>query len=112
LAGSVAPGRRGSSAHDPPDRLAGYLANFGSRIIGLTGSSDQIAAAAMAYRVYYSPVEHEQSGVDLVDHSTFLYLMNPIGALDVLVRPNISADQLAAALRARMSSQKQTARAG
>ncbi len=95
-------------AHDTPDRLAGYLANFGSRIIGLTGSSDEIAAAAKAYRVYYSPVEHEQSGVDLVDHTTLLYLMNPSGALVVLVRPTISADQLAAALRARLSSQKQT----
>ena len=99
-------------AHDTPDRLTSYLANFGSRIIGLTGSSEQIAAAAKVYRVYYSPVEHEQSGVDLVDHSTFLYLMNPSGALDVLVRPTISADQLAAALRVRLSSQKQTARAG
>jgi protein SCO1 len=91
-------------AHDTPDRLAGYLANFGSRIIGLTGSGDQIAAAAKAYRVYYSPVEHEQSGIDLVDHSTFLYLLNSGGTLDVLVRPTISADQLAAALRARLSS--------
>ena len=97
---------------DTPEKLAGYLANFGSRIIGLTGSSEQIAAAARAYRVYYSPVDHEQSGVDLLDHSTFLYLMNPSGALDVLVRPTISADQLAAALRVRLSSQKQAVRAG
>jgi cytochrome oxidase Cu insertion factor (SCO1/SenC/PrrC family) len=99
-------------AHDTPDRLAGYLTNFESRIIGLTGSSEQIAAAAKAYQLYYSPVEHEQSGVDLVDHSTFLYLMNPTDALDLLVRPTITADQLAAALRVRLSSQKQTARAG
>ena len=60
-------------ARDTPDRLAGYLANFGSRIIGLTGNSEQIAAAAKAYRVYYSPAEHEQSGIDLVSHSTLLY---------------------------------------
>ena len=99
-------------ARDTPDRLAGYVANFGSRTIGLTGSSEQIAAAAKAYRVYYSPAEHEQSGADLVGHSTFLYLMNPSSKLDALIRPDISADQLAAALRARLSSQTQTARPG
>jgi protein SCO1/2 len=95
-------------ARDTPHRLAGYLANFGSRIIGLTGDSEQIAAVAKAYRVYYSPGEHEQSGIDLVSHSTFLYLMNSSGKLDTLFRPDITADQLAAALRARLASQKQT----
>lgn len=57
-------------ARDTPDRLAQYVANFGPRIIGLTGNSEQIAAVAKAYRVYYSPAEHEQSGVDLLSHST------------------------------------------
>jgi protein SCO1/2 len=99
-------------AHDTPERLAGYLANFGSRIIGLTGNSDQIAAVAKAYRVYYSPAEHEQSGADLVNHSTVLYLMNPSGKLDALLRPDTDVDQLAAALRARVASQEQTARPG
>jgi protein SCO1/2 len=96
-------------ARDTPDRLAGYVANFGPRIIGLTGNSEQIAAVAKAYRVYYSPAEHEKSGVDLVGHSTLLYLMNPSGKLEALLRPDISADQLAAALRAHLASQKQTA---
>jgi protein SCO1 len=69
----------------------------------LTGGSEQIAAVAKAYRVYYSPAEHERSGIDLVSHSTFLYLMNPDGRLDALFRPEVSAGQLAAALRARLS---------
>ena len=95
---------------DIPTRLAGYLANFGSRIIGLTGTNEQIDAVAKAYRVYYSPAEHEQSGIDLVSHSTFLYLMNPSGRLDALLRPDTSGDQLAAVLREHLGSQKQTAR--
>jgi cytochrome oxidase Cu insertion factor (SCO1/SenC/PrrC family) len=99
-------------ARDTPDRLTGYLANFGSRIIGLTGNSEQIAAVAKAYRVYYSPAEHEQSGADLVSHSTLLYLMNPSGKLDDFLRSDTDADELAALLRARLASQKQTARPG
>lgn len=49
-------------ARDTPARLASYLANFDPSIIGLTGTDAQIAEAAKAYRVYYSPAEHEKSG--------------------------------------------------
>jgi protein SCO1/2 len=97
-------------ARDTPEKLAEYLANFDTRIVGLTGSSEQIAAVAKAYRVYYSPAEHEQSGADLVSHSTFLYLMNPSGKLDALFAQDISADQLTAALRIRLAAQRQSAR--
>ena len=38
-------------ARDTPSRLFSYLENFDTRIIGLTGSNDQIAAVAKAYRV-------------------------------------------------------------
>jgi protein SCO1/2 len=94
-------------AHDTPRRLTDYLANFGSRIVGLTGSDEQIAAAAKAYRVYYTPAEHEQSGADMVSHSTFLYLMHPGGKLDAVFPQNVSGGQLTAALRARLSSSRQ-----
>jgi protein SCO1 len=92
-------------ARDTPAQLADYLANFDSRISGLTGSSEQIAAAAKAYRVYYSPAQHDQSGADLVSHSTFLYLMNPSGKLEALFSQDASADAMAAELRSRLSSQ-------
>jgi cytochrome oxidase Cu insertion factor (SCO1/SenC/PrrC family) len=91
-------------AHDTPSKLTEYLGNFDTRITGLTGSSEQIAAAAAAYRIYYSPAEHEQSGADLVSHSTFIYLMNPAGKLDALFSQDAETDTLATALRARLSS--------
>jgi protein SCO1/2 len=91
-------------AHDTPDKLNGYLTNFDTHIIDLTGSNEQIAAAAKAYRVYYSPSQHEQSGADLVSHSTFIYLMNPTGKLAALFSQDIDADTLTAALRTRLSS--------
>lgn len=90
-------------AHDRPDRLTAYLTNFDARIVGLTGSDEQIATAAKAYRVYYAPTEPEQSGADIVSHSTFLYLMNPSGKLEALFSQDISDDRLTAALRARLS---------
>jgi cytochrome oxidase Cu insertion factor (SCO1/SenC/PrrC family) len=106
LAGRVAPlFITVDPSRDTPARLASYLKNFDPRIVGLTGSSEQIAEAAKVYRVYYSPAEHEQSGVDLINHSAFLYLMGPDGKLAALFSADITAERLAAALRERLSAQ-------
>ena len=91
-------------ARDTPARLASYLANFDPRIIGLTGSATQIAEAAKAYRVYYAAARHEESGADLVSHSTFLYLMDPTGKFIALLPSDVDADTLAATLRAKLNA--------
>ena len=91
-------------ARDTPARLASYLANFDPRIIGLTGSETQVAEAARAYRVYYAPARHEESGADLVSHSTFLYLMDPTGKFSALLPSDVDADKLAAMLRAKLKA--------
>lgn len=88
---------------DTPERLANYLENFDARITGLTGSDDQVAAVAKAYRVYYEPGKTEESGADLVSHSTFLYLINPSGKLNALFSQDVTPEKLTHALRARLS---------
>jgi protein SCO1/2 len=96
-------------ARDTPSRLASYLENFDTRIVGLTGSNEQITEAAKAYRIYYAPAEHEQSGADIVSHSTFLYLMNPNGKIDSLFNQDVDAHKLADTLRMRLSTQQSAA---
>lgn len=96
-------------ARDTPERLASYLENFDTRITGLTGSDQQIAAVAKAYRVYYEPGHHEESGADVVSHSTFLYLMDPSGKLNALFSQDVPPEKLTAALRTRLSSPQQAA---
>ncbi len=91
-------------ARDTPTRLTSYLANFDSRIVGLTGSDQQIAQVAKAYRVYYSPADHEKSGADIVGHSTFLYLVGPGGRFDALLPSDADADKLATLLRAKLAA--------
>jgi cytochrome oxidase Cu insertion factor (SCO1/SenC/PrrC family) len=93
-------------ARDTPQQLASYLENFDTRIIGLTGSNEQIATAAKAYRVYYNASQNEQSGADLVSHSTFLYLMDPNGKLNALFSQDVTPEKLTAALRTRLSSKQ------
>src|SRR3954447_24211281 len=66
---------------DTPAVVKQYAAAFGHRVIGLTGSAEQIAKVSKEYRVYYA--EHRTGpGPDdyAMDHSSILYLMGPDGA--------------------------------
>lgn len=69
--------------------------------LGLTGTPEQVAAAAKAYRVVY---EKAGTGPDyLVNHSTAIYLMDPKGrfrrVLSYGMTPEQVADQIRAAMR-------------
>lgn len=51
---------------------------FHPKMIGLTGSHEQIKQVTRAFRVYYSKPPEVAPGEDyLVDHSIFFYLMAP-----------------------------------
>jgi cytochrome oxidase Cu insertion factor (SCO1/SenC/PrrC family) len=66
---------------DTPEALASYVKSFHPRLIGLTGSAAEIAAAAKAYRAYYTRAVDEKSSAGYtMDHSTIVYLMAPGGA--------------------------------
>lgn len=85
---------------DTPDVVARFTENFHDKMIGLTGSPEQVAAASRAYRTFYRKVEEE--GDDefyLVDHSTFTYLVLPeYGFVDFVRRedtPEDVADRMA-----------------
>lgn len=64
---------------DTVSAMADYVTHFHPRMVGLTGSPEQVAEAAKNYRVYYQKVESETATYYLVDHSTFLYLIGPDG---------------------------------
>jgi protein SCO1/2 len=65
---------------DPPAKMKEYVAAFHPRMVGLTGSEDQVTAAAKAYRVFYryAPAkEGGELGDDYrVDHTGYVYLMD------------------------------------
>jgi protein SCO1/2 len=84
--------------------LADYVKLFDERLTGLTGTPDQIAAVARAYRVYYAKATPKDSSSYLMDHSSFLYLMGPDGTLQALFRQGTSPQDLAAAIRTHMAS--------
>jgi protein SCO1/2 len=58
--------------------LKDYMSNFTAKAIGLTGTPDQVAAAAKAFRVYYKKVPTSDGGYSM-DHTAVLYLMDSHG---------------------------------
>ena len=84
---------------DTPAVVKQYAAAFGPRIVGLTGTPEQIKAVAKAYRVYYA--EHrtgEGPGDYSMDHSSVMYLMGPDGTFVAPLRAEQSGADIAATL--------------
>lgn len=65
---------------DTREVLAEYLTAFDSRIIGLTGSAEEIATAVRAYKAYYRKVPTE-AGSYTMDHTAIMYLMDATGRM-------------------------------
>ncbi len=87
-------------ARDTPDVLKAYVANFGTRLVGLTGTPEDVAAIAKAYRVYYAKAGNGSSSTDyLMDHSSIIYLMGPDGRFVTHMAYTTDAAKLATELK-------------
>lgn len=79
---------------DTPEIVGEFAYNNHEKMIGLTGSPEQIKAASQAYRTYYKaqPAEDEYY---LVDHSTFTYLVMPETGFAEFFRREVTPEQMA-----------------
>lgn len=66
---------------DTPEQLATYLTMFDRRIVGLSGTAEQIREMSKAYRFYYQKVPLEGGGPQdyTMDHSTMVYVFDRDG---------------------------------
>jgi protein SCO1 len=92
-------------ARDTAAALGKYLQSFDSRIVGLTGTPQQIAAVAKEYGVYYIP---RKRGADdkyyVVDHSSYIYVMSPQGKFVRGFDTDATGEHIADRLRKLMES--------
>jgi len=89
---------------DTPKVMQQYTRSFDPRIVGLSGTQQQIAAAAQEYGAYY--VRHRTGpGTNdyVMDHSTYLYVMDPRGKFVRSFDTDTSGDRMADALRELMA---------
>ena len=84
---------------DTPAVMKGYVENFGPTFIGLTGSPEQVAAAARAYRVYYQKVPGKDGGPYLMDHSSIVYLLDRSGRFVTHFTHEAKAEAIAAGVQ-------------
>lgn len=87
---------------DTPEAMADYVSRFHPRMVGLTGSAEQVAQAARAYRVYYAKVQPRDTTAYLMDHSSFIYFVGPDARVRSLFRPESTPEAIAAAVSAQL----------
>ena len=91
-------------ARDTPQQLRTYVTHFSPKIVGLTGSQQDIATVAREYRVYYKlGADHATNPNYSVDHSAILYMMDQKGRFIGHFTDETPADKVVAAIRSHLS---------
>ena len=85
---------------DTPQVLGEYVASVSNRMVALTGTPDQVAAAARAYRVYYRIGSDAATNPNYsVDHTALFYLMDRDGRFVQHFTHQTPSDAIAAVIR-------------
>jgi len=83
---------------DTPEVLKEYVTSFDAQILALSGSAEEIARAAKAYRVYYA--KHPEPGGDYsMDHSSVIYVMDPQGRFTASFTHESAPEQISERLK-------------
>jgi cytochrome oxidase Cu insertion factor (SCO1/SenC/PrrC family) len=86
-------------ARDDVATMKNYVEAIDERLVGLTGTSQEVAEMAGVFRVFYAKVEDAKRPADyLMDHSSLLFLMAPDGSYLRHFNYDISSADLAAGL--------------
>jgi protein SCO1/2 len=85
---------------DDVETMAAYVKHFGDDFVGLTGTPEQTAAAAKAFKVYYRKVDDPASSAGYtMDHSSVVYLMSEDNAYLANFTHETRPDRMAARLK-------------
>lgn len=79
---------------DTPEVVAEYAFYMHPKMIGLTGSPEQVRAASQVYRTYYSKQEGDPDYY-VMNHSTFSYLVLPGHGFVEFFRRETGAEEMA-----------------
>ncbi|QFS84647.1 hypothetical protein FIU97_17955 [Roseivivax sp. THAF40] len=82
-------------ARDTPEQVGAYAEAMHPDMIGLTGTPEQVKAAADAFRVFYRVPENPEDEFYIVDHTTFTYLLMPGEGFVEYFRRELSSTEMA-----------------
>ncbi len=83
-------------ARDTPEVVGDFARNIHPKMIGLTGSPEQVKAASTAYKTYFKAQGDSADPYYLVDHSTFTYLVLPGHGFVEFFRRETTSEEMAA----------------
>ena len=80
---------------DTPAALKPWVAAFHPRLLGLSGTPEQIRAVAKAFAIFYEKQPVQPGGGYGVNHTRLAYLMGPDGAPIALMPQDGGRDAIA-----------------
>lgn len=88
---------------DSPERMAEYVAAFDPRIIGLTGTPEQIKESAESFKVYHAKkVQETAPDGYTMEHTASLFLIDPEGRFVSPYSYNATIEEISDDLRERL----------
>lgn len=84
---------------DSAEKMATYLKAFDPTFLGLTGSEEQINAAATQFGIYYEEQKTEGATGYLMNHTSTVILLDPVGRMRFLIPYGVKGTDIAADLR-------------
>ena len=87
---------------DTMDVLKAYAPFFHPDIVGISGSSEQVAQVARLYGARYMKQKPDENGLYSVDHSSFIYVVAPDGKLAASLPHGTLPTQIVDMIRAQL----------
>ncbi len=85
--------------NDTPDAIAAFVRRIHPRLIGLTGTRQELRAAARAYGVKTKLLTEPGDKAPIYAHGSFMFLMKPNGKFATLFPPVMDPEAIAASIR-------------